>query len=198
MVGLWALKNYLLCSRTMVAGNQSVSVGLWLEKGEYASEEELVPGGGVYEENFVGEYFLLAVDKEGTILSKRDITQDFDGMGSCLNFPGAFEIIDRDYNQDSCPDFTIGTYSSSATNTYALYTVSDKGEIELLCGDIPNCSPGVFSVAFEEGDDETFYADTWDNAVGAKKRIIYKWDEARKLYFEEEISENSKNNMQNN
>ncbi len=180
----WALENYLLCSHTMVAGNQPVSVGLWLEKGEYASEEELVPGGGVYEENFTGEYVLLAVDKEGTILSKRDITQDLDGMGSRLNFPGAFEIMEKDYNQDSCPDFTIGTYGSSSTNIYALYTVSKDGEIELLGRDIPNCSPGVFSVAFEEGADKTFYTNIWDHAVGEEAQVVYEWDEMKKKYRE--------------
>lgn len=184
---LWALEDYLLCcNHEMKAGRQPVSVGLWIAKGEYASEEELVPGGGVYGENFVGECYLLVTDMDGSILSKRDITQDFDGMGDRLNFPGSFEIIDKDYNQDSRPDFTIGTYGSSSTNIYALYTIEQNGNVKLLGRDIPNSSPGAFSAAFEEGDDKAFYVNIWDNAVGEERQLVYEWDEAEEVYREKD------------
>lgn len=182
----WALQDYLLCSHTMQVGNQQVNIGLWITEGEYASEDELAAGGGVYAENFVGKYRLVLTDKDGEILCERDIMQDFDGMGGRLNFPDAFEIIDKDYNGDSRPDFTIGTYGSSAVNVYALYTVSEDNQIELIGKDIPNCSPAAFSVAFEQGGDKTFYAAMWDNTIGAEERIVYEWDEEQEMYREKD------------
>ncbi len=62
--------------------------------------------------------------------------QDF-AEGERLNFLGTFEIMAADYNQDSCPDCTIGSYGASAVNLYALYTVKEGGELALLGEEIP-------------------------------------------------------------
>lgn len=176
----WLLEDYLLCSRIVETGGRLVSVGLWLDSGIYGSAEEFVPGVGVYEENFKGQYFLRVVDREGNILSERYIAQDFDA--DTLNFPGAFEIVEKDYNEDSCPDFTIGTAGSSSMNLYALYTLWEDGTIGLLGRDIPNGSPEDFSVELESGLEKSFSVKVWNNAVGEEEQILYAWDEAEKCY----------------
>ncbi len=177
----WSLTDYLLCSRIMETGGQLVSVGLWLDSGTYGSEEEFVPGMGVYEENFRGEYYLRVVDREGHILSERSLAQDFD-VGSNMNFPGAFELVERDYNKDACPDFTIGAAASSSMNVYALYTIWKDGTIGLLCRDIPNDSPGEFSVELESGTGTSFSVHVWNNAIGEEEQMFYEWDEERNCY----------------
>lgn len=179
------LNEYRLCRKEMETENGIYILELWLDQGIYGSMEEFGAGGGIYEENYIGKYHLAVTDENGEVLSKRELGQDFE-EGDRMNFPGTFEIMVEDYNQDGCPDFTIGSYGSSSVNLYALYTIREDGKLDLLGKDIPNCSPGQFSVVFEMGENGSFFGSMWDNAVGERITIKYIWDEAQKTYVESE------------
>lgn len=179
--GPWELEEYRICRKELETEEGIYIVELWLEEGIYGSAEEFGLGGGIYEENYIGAYYLAVTDAEGEVLSKRELKQDF-AEGERLNFPGTFEIMVTDYNQDSCPDFTIGSYGSSAVNLYALYTVREGGELVLLGKEIPNCSPGKFSVLFEQGADKSFVTGMWDNAAGEEIPVVYVWEEGQDKY----------------
>lgn len=179
------LDHYCLCRKELETENGIYILELWLDQGIYGSEEEFGAGGGIYEENYIGKYYLNVMDENGEVLSKRELGLDFE-EGDRMNFSGPFEIMVEDYNQDGCPDFTIGSYGSSSVNLYALYTVWEDGKLELLGKEIPNCSPGEFSVAFEKGENGTFFGSMWDNAAGERITIAYMWDEEQKKYVESE------------
>lgn len=179
------LNEYRLCRKELETENGIYILELWLDQGIYGSVEEFGAGGGIYEENYIGKYYLNVTDENGEVLSKRELGLDFE-EGDRMNFSGPFEIMVEDYNQDGCPDFTIGSYGSSSVNLYVLYTVREDGKLELLGKEIPNCSLGEFSVAFEKGENGTFFGSMWDNAVGEKITIVYMWDEEQKKYVESE------------
>lgn len=175
------VEKHRLCRKELEAENGIYILELWLDQGIYGSVEEFGAGGGIYEENYIGKYHLAVTDENGVVLSKRDIGDDFDERDQ-MNFPGTFEIMVEDYNQDGCPDFTIGSYGSSSVNLYALYTIREDGKLDLLGKDIPSCSPGEFSVTFEKGEDGSFFGSIWDNTVGERMTIVYMWDEVQKKY----------------
>ncbi|MBD5514405.1 MAG: hypothetical protein HDR06_07030 [Lachnospiraceae bacterium] len=56
-----------------------------------------------------GIYILELWLDQGIYGSVEELVQDFE-EGDRMNFPGTFEIMVEDYNQDGCPDFTIGSY----------------------------------------------------------------------------------------
>lgn len=179
----WELDEYRICRKELETENGVYIVELWLEEGIYGSDQEFGPGGGIYEENYIGAYYLTVTDEEGEVLSKRELKQDF-AQGDQMNFPGGFEILTADYNQDGCPDFTIGSYGSSAVNLYALYTIKADGKLALLGKDIPACSPGEFSVVFEQGAHQSFLGSMWDNAAGERRPVVYVWEEGQETYAE--------------
>lgn len=179
------LNEYRLCQQELETENGIYILEFWMDQGIYGSVEEFGAGGGIYEENYIGKYHLAVVDENGEVLSKRELGQDFE-EGDRMNFPGTFEIMVEDYNQDGCPDFTIGSYGSSSVNLYALYTIREDGKLDLLGKDILNCSPSQFSVAFEKGENGSFFGSMWDNAVGERMTVGYIWDEAQKKYVENE------------
>ena len=67
--------------------------------------------------------------------------------------------------------------------------IHEDGKPDLLGKDIPNCSPGQFSVVFEKGKNGSFFGSMWDHAVGERMTIGYIWDEAQKKYVESESSD---------
>ncbi len=181
----WELYSYRLCRKELETENGIYIVELWLDKGIYGNIEEFGAGGGIYEENYIGQYYLAVTNENGEVLSKRELEQDFEDGGK-MNFPGSFEIVVADYNQDGCPDFTIGSYLSSTANLYALYTVWDDGKIGLLGKDIPNSSPSDFSIAFETRADKSFCGSIYDNTVGEDRTVVYVWEDTQKKYVESE------------
>lgn len=60
---------------------------------------------------------------------------------------------------------------------------SEKYGVAYVSGD---CVRGQFSVAFEKGENGSFFGSMWDNAVGERMTIGYIWDEAQKKYVESE------------
>lgn len=171
--GLLSLTDYRLCSQKMETGGKTVCVELWLDEGVYGSGEAFGWGGGIYEENFDGTYRLLVRDQEGTILSERDLGRQ--------NFSGEFEILVEDYNQDVCPDFTIGAFASSSTNSYTMYTLWENAEIGVIGEELLKCGSD-FSTVFQRGEGTAFYGSIWNNAIGEEEQILYEWDAEQKIY----------------
>ena len=160
--GLLSLTDYRLCSQKMETGGKTVCVELWLDEGVYGSGEAFGWGGGIYEEN-----------QEGTILSERDLGRQ--------NFSGEFEILVEDYNQDACPDFTIGAFASSSTNSYTMYTLWENAEIGVIGEELLKCGSD-FSTVFQRGEGTAFYGSIWNNAIGEEEQILYEWDAEQKIY----------------
>lgn len=171
--GLLYLTDYRLCSQKMETGGKAVCVELWLDEGVYGSGEAFGWGGGIYEENFDGTYRLVVRDQEGTILSERDLGRQ--------NFSGEFEILVEDYNQDACPDFTIGAFASSSTNSYTMYTLWENGEIGVIGEELLKCGSD-FSTVFQRGEGTAFYGSIWNNVIGEEEQILYEWDAEQKIY----------------
>ena len=153
-------------------------------------------GGGTYDENYIGIYELQLVDQEGAILSSMDLNKDWDYPK--INYSGAFDILSADYNGDSCPDFTIGTYGSSNMNLYFLYTITKDNKIKRICQTEIAESKKEWSVIFEHelvGEEYQFLTKVYNNAVGKTVQYTYQWDE-NTGYFklnepEEEVDNNN-------
>lgn len=171
--GLLSLTDYRLCSQKMETGGKTVCVELWLDEGVYGSGEAFGWGGGIYEENFDGTYRLFVRNQEGTILLERDLGRQ--------NFSGEFEILVEDYNQDACPDFTIGAFASSSTNSYTMFTLWENAEIGVIGEELLKCGSD-FSTVFQRGEGTTFYGSIWNNAIGEEEQILYEWDAEQKIY----------------
>ncbi len=171
--GLLSLTDYRLCSQKMETGGKTVCVELWLDEGVYVSGPVVGSGGCIYEVHFDGTYRLLVRDQEGTILSERDLGRQ--------NFSGEFEILVEDYNQDACPDFTIGAFASSSTNSYTMYTLWENAEIGVIGEELLKCGSD-FSTVFQRGEGTAFYGSIWNNAIGEEEQILYEWDAEQKIY----------------
>ncbi len=162
---------------------------LVMTKGHYYDEAYAGAGGGTYAENYNGSYELQLLDQRDTILSAIDLNSDWDNQN--INFNGPFAILFADYNDDKCPDFSIGTYGSSNMNLYYLYTITANNTIKRICqSEIVNATK-EWSVVFQhELQDKKyrFFTDVYNNADGETHHNTY--------YFEinnsTEIAEESK------
>lgn len=164
---------------------QEVRLRLVMTEGEYFTDEweNYVPGGGVYETNYMGSYQLQATDEQGQVLFAYELTPDFDR--EALNFPEAFDLEICDYNQDGYPDFTIGQYGSSSISLYNLYTL-EAGGIRRSCPEMIPDSGMEFSKIFpvdasEEGTG--FHTQPWNNAAGQAETVRYRWDSVQELFL---------------
>lgn len=144
-----------------------------MTEGRYYTWDESIAGGGIYDINYEGEYIMEVVDDSGNILHQISLNDDWGEKR--INFPGKFQICIRDYNNDQLPDFTIGTFGSSNTNIFRLYSISESGKI-LNIADDNGMESSEKSVSFflkqKEGS-TNFYTCIYDNVLG--KEIEKEW-----------------------
>ncbi len=133
-------------------------------------------GGGVYEENYSGQYVVQFVDAEGSVLDELSLNEDW-GYDK-INFPGKFEICISDYNADGLPDFTIGTYGSSNGNIFWLYSISESGKIVNIADETGLWNSDFsFSIYLEQQEEGTgFYTHYYDNILGEEITEEWIWD----------------------
>ena len=185
-----ALRDFLMGQAEMPLGNKTVTVELWMTKGEYFDIEHAVPGGGIYEENYQGSYELRTVDSWGKVLDTRKLGADlsFWGEETSCNFPGKLDLAWTDYNVDGCPDFTIGMAGSSSTNFYQLYTVREDGTLAMLCdSEIPGQAGAELSVVFEHDTSSEglpLLGYFWNNELGVGEHWFYYYNQETGLYEE--------------
>lgn len=169
-------------------------IKLIMTEGNYYTEEEASPGGGVYAENYSGEYVLQLSDASEQIISELSLNHDwgYDVYSRALpiNFPGKFELCVSDYTGDGVPDFTLGTYGSSNGNLFMLYTFDTAGNIVPIVNDFFAATSKDFSIYLEqESGSSDFYTSVWNNATGEAERVRWKWNPKAGMYSVQEESE---------
>lgn len=186
----WQLKEYRLSTKDILLANGEAAVlELWLQEGEYAVGEDVLPSAQTFEENFQGQYYLVTKNQEGIELDRHYLNQpnaaaaERDVFGDRCNFSGSFAIQEADYNGDHCPDFTIGVPLSSSMNFFVLYTVRENGKIELLCKEGIPALTNDFSVRFEmEQGSRDIFTYEYDNSIAEQRKLIYKWESEQGIY----------------
>lgn len=164
------------------------SIKLIMTEGKYYTDAETAPAGGVYVENYDGEYSLQILDVNGEIVDEISLNEDwgyeYDNTPlPTINFPGKFELCVSDYNQDGYPDFTIGTYGSSSMNIFELYSVDAAGKIKNI-GSFADTSK-EFSIYPEQEEGSTdFYTTVWNNAICEAERTRWIWNQETGKYEE--------------
>lgn len=175
-------KENVLMARGKIAFGTYVgySVELVMTEGNFYTRDESTVGGGIYDENYEGQYVLQLVDAEGNVADQLSLNEDW-GENE-INFPGTFEICVNDYNTDRLPDFTIGNYGSSNTNIYRLYSVSEDGKIVNIADEAGfGGSTGDFSIDLEQKEGSTdFYTHFYDNTLGEEKTEEWIWSDGEK------------------
>jgi beta-lactamase regulating signal transducer with metallopeptidase domain len=122
-----------------------------------------------------GIYELQLIQGEET-LDTLELNKDW-GISS-IRFSQSFDILFHDYNHDSCPDFTVGSLSSSNATQYYLYTITKDGKIKRICENPITELSGDSSIVFEydqEGTDQ-FLNYYYDNETGTMAHRFYSWD----------------------
>lgn len=173
------LKDFVISdSQVTTYDGTAANIKLIMTDGNYYDEEYAGYGGGTYAENYDGNYELQLVDQEGAILSSMDLNKDWDYPK--INYGGTFDILFADYNGDSCPDFTLGTYGSSNMNLYFLYTITKDNKLKRICRTEIADSTKERSVVFEQeaaGEEYQFLTEVYNNAIGETQQYTYQWDE---------------------
>lgn len=173
------LKDFVISdSQVTLYDGTAARIRLLMTDGTYYDEEYAGAGGGTYPENYDGNYELQLVDQKEAILTSLDLNSDWDY--SNINYSGAFDILFTDYNGDSCPDFTIGTYGSSNMNLYFVYTITKDNKIKRICQTEIADSTKKWSMVFEHeavGEEYRFLTEVYNNAVGETQQYTYLWDE---------------------
>lgn len=164
---------------------------LVMTEGIYYTEEYAGgPGGGLYPENYEGMYRLQLYNPDGDLLDTIDLNQDWN-YGK-INFPGEFTILYSDYNEDQCPDFTIGNYGSSNGDIYFLYTITKENKIKkIFKGSIfeaNRTSSLVFDHDTQDGLKQ-FMTYPYNNATGNYEHCIYTWDDTAESFILSEVIE---------
>lgn len=173
------LKNFVISdNQVSLYDGTAASLKLIMTAGYY-DKEYAGAGEGIYAENYDGNYELQLVDQKGVILFTINLNSDWDYPQ--INYSGTFDILFTDYNGDSCPDFTIGTYGSSNMNLYYLYTITKDNKIKRICQTEIADSIKKWSVVFEHkevGEEYQFLTEGYNNAVGETQQYTYQWDKA--------------------
>lgn len=180
----------LAYGRFNTANGKAVIVELWMTQGEWFTEEYAGSSVGIYPENYQGNYVLKTIAEDGSVLSERNLNEDWkkvSGVSSdrILNFGGNFIINATDYNNDDCPDFTIGQAVSSSTNEYVMYTVKEDGILELLCESMLLNTNQNFSIIFNQtvkNGEKCIIETQWNNAFGKEDEHYFYWNKEKNLY----------------
>lgn len=152
---------------------ENYSIRIVMTEGRYYTWDESIAGGGIYDTNYEGKYIMEVVDDSGNVLHQISLNDNWGEER--INFPGKFQICIRDYNNDQLPDFTIGTFGSSITNIFRLYSISESGKIVNIADDNGMESDEKcvsFFLKQKEGS-TNLYTCIYDNVLG--KEIEKEW-----------------------
>lgn len=178
-----ALKDFDIATvMTTLSDGTNATLKLVMTKGQYYDVEYAGYGGGTYEENYSGTYELQLFDSQEKCIDTLELNADWNAP--TINFPGYFEILFADYNNDNCMDFTIGTYASSNLDLYYLYTINQENQIKLLYPGSIGAKDG-FSTIFDHkivGGKAQFSTKIYNNAIGQDVYRTYVWDEDSGLF----------------
>ncbi len=167
------LANFVMAENTAVLSDgKNVSVRLVMTGGKYFNEKYAGAGGGIYRENYQGNYEIQVLDSYGKLIS----AAKFENEGQPANFPGKFELLFDDYNDDKNPDLSIGQYGSSSMNIYRLYTIMPDGSVKDISGETFTHASSDFSVKFKKDGQSGFYTQFYNNAIGKTVTVHYIWD----------------------
>lgn len=169
------LQEIVMSDMTTQAGNRTIRILLVMTEGEYTTEAYEASAGGVYPENFRGSYELRTLTEQGDPIDSLVLT-DESGEHE-FNFGGEFALALEDYNQDGCPDFTLGTWGSSSMGIYYLYTITESGKIKQAYPDGIADTGFAFSKALEQTAEPGFAVSLYNQADGSSNRIVYAWEE---------------------
>lgn len=173
------------------ADGNEVTVELWMTSGQYFDEfwEDYLPSIYTYNRNYQGTYALYVKNKDGDILSEKELGDFWPDVDDVFNFPCEFELEWADYNGDGCPDFTVGIPYSSSSMGFLLFTVQEDGNLKRLCDtEIPLNSFEKFPVIFEhdpETERKPITGYRYNNVIGETESAIYYYDEMNGIYAEE-------------
>lgn len=188
------LENVKIASGTaqMVDGSE-MTLELWLTEGRYYDEssEEYLPSIYAYDRNFEGSYEFRVVNGNGDILSRSNLGDLWPENGNTYNFPGEFTLEWADYNDDGCPDFSIGIPYSSSNMGFLLFSVQQDGSLRRLsAAEIMLNSFEKFSVVFPQNKGKPgkpIVGYQYNNATGEVEKIDYYYYENSGLYEEVKI-----------
>ena len=175
------LANVLMAEVSIDFGEcKGYAIKLIMTEGRYYTEEEVGPGGGTYEENYVGTYILQVTD-DGKVLDEISLNQDWN-CGE-INFPGEFALCVSDYNKDGFADLTIGSYGSSNMNMYELYSVGLGGKICNICEKSLEEASKECSIFLKQEEGSTgFYTSVWNNVSGKTENKRWEWNQEEGKY----------------
>ena len=151
---------------------------LILLNGYHFSQEETAPGGGVYDENYRGEYE-LSVYRGETLLSRLENDQllPMSLDGDTLNFAPGFSFSLADYNGDGQQDFALAQWASSNASSCMLFSVDEDGNLSVLTPGQPLMVSGhTFSPLFEQVGTDSFTFAQYDNAAGTLRSYLAQWE----------------------
>lgn len=169
------LEEIVLSDTMAQAGDKTVRILLVMTDGEYTTEEYEAYAGGIYPENFRGNYELRTLTEQGEQIDSLALTDESGGHE--FNFGGEFDLALEDYNRDGCPDFTLGTWGSSSMGVYYLYTVTEDGRIEQAYPKGIADTGFAFSKGLERTENPGFAVSVYNQADGDSSRIVYEWKE---------------------
>lgn len=173
------LSNYVIAdSKVTLSDQTSASLRLILTKGNYITNKPTGLVNGSSDHNYTGSYELQLVDNTDDILNTMDLNKDWNN--TTVQFTDKFDIQFHDYNNDSCPDFTLGTYNSAGVMQYYLYTISENNSIKRICQTpIIEMSTDP-SIVFDSDQAKPgrFLNYYYDPISGSRSHKLYKWNEA--------------------
>lgn len=175
------LENTILADTVIEIGEyKDYSITLLMTEGQYYTEDQTAPGGGIYKENYEGEYVIQLRDADDETVDEFSLNEDW-GYEK-INFPGEFALCVSDYNRDGFPDFTIGNYASSSMNSFWLYSIDENGKIYNI-GEFLSLSKEFSVFPEQEQGSSNIYVTVWNIARGEEEQMEYIWSEEAGKYI---------------
>lgn len=191
MLGLFIRPAESVTSENTVLADTSIELGeykdysitLLMTKGQYYTEDQTAPGGGIYKENYEGEYILQLKNAADEVVDEFSLNEDW-GYEK-INFPGEFALCVSDYNLDGFPDFTIGNYASSSMNSFWLYSINENEKIYNI-GEFLSLSKEFSIFPEQEQGSRNIYVTVWNIALGEEEQMEYIWSEEAGRYIHQD------------
>ena len=158
---------------------------LVLTEGRTFSQDETVPGGGIYPENAQGSYVLQVWREEEMLSQLKEELLPLSGDGSTLNFAPDFSIALADYNGDGQQDFALSQWLSGSNSICLLFSVDETGSLSVLPVEGTLMVSGQeFSPLFAMEEPDCFSFDQYDSEKGTLVGRLARWD-GQKFVVEE-------------
>lgn len=157
---------------TILKNGSKAEVKLVMTQGEKASGEDIGFGGGIAEENYIGDCE-IQVYSNGNIITRSRINRDEKFIFNKV----PFEINFSDVNGDKNPDFSIGQWGSSSIGLYTVYSIDEMRRVWQISDTDAVASSeytadNIYSVAFKSEAGKIATA-IYDNASGEMRAVLY-------------------------